>query len=610
MDEKLVIQITAEIDGLKKEVEEAKKQIEGFTKDSKKSFEGFTDDIQKVGDVAKKGLAVAGAAVAGIATLLISSVSATEEYRVAMAKLDSSFEASGKTAETAKQTFNDLYRVLGDTDTAVEASNHLAQLAIGEQELAEYTNICQGVYATFGDSLPIEGLTEAINHTVKLGEIQGNLADALEWSGISVDSFNDKLEKCSSEAEREKLIRETLNGIYDEASQKYEENAASILKANEAQARMDEAMAMFGETMSPIVSELQILLADILAQLAPYLQEFAEKYMPLISEALADVGEKIGQVITWVADNWSLISGIGAVVLAIAATLAVLSTAVGVVNTVMTILSLNPIVLFIMAVVAAIAVCIVFWDDIWKVIQSVCKWIGDTVGKMVKSVTNWFSQMKDKITNAISSAKEAIVNTFEAIKTGISNKVTSAKDTVVNIFTNIKDSMKNKIAEAKTAVLSVFDGIKNGIKDKITAAKDTVKNVIEAIKGFFNFKFTWPHIPMPHFGISPSGWKVGDLLKGSIPKLSINWYATGGVFDKPTLFQSGNGLAGIGEDGAEAVVPLEKNTEWLDKIADRLANRQAKTPVVIEVDGRVFGKTAINTINQNTKQTGKLQLVW
>ena len=59
----------------------------------------------------------------------------------------------------------------------------------------------------------------------------------------------------------------------------------------------------------------------------------------------------------------------------------------------------------------------------------------------------------------------------------------------------------------------------------------------------------------------------------SVPHISVNWYAKGGVFDTPTLFGYAGGLGGLGEAGAEAVVPLERNTEWLDKIAERLSQK-------------------------------------
>ena len=90
--------------------------------------------------------------------------------------------------------------------------------------------------------------------------------------------------------------------------------------------------------------------------------------------------------------------------------------------------------------------------------------------------------------------------------------------------------------------------------------------------------------------------------------MGITWNARGGVFDKPTLFNYGDSLQGIGENGAEAVVPLENNLEWLNKLADMLAKRMQPTPVVLQVDGKTFAKTAISTINDLTRQQGKLSL--
>ena len=123
-------------------------------------------------------MAVAGAAVAGAAAALLALSASTMEYRTAQAKLNAAFETAGSSAEQAKTTYNDLYRVLGDGDVAVEAANHLAKLTTNQQDLSEWTNICQGVYATFGDSLPIEGLAEAANETAKTGALTGSLADA------------------------------------------------------------------------------------------------------------------------------------------------------------------------------------------------------------------------------------------------------------------------------------------------------------------------------------------------------------------------------------------------------------------------------------------------
>ena len=123
--------------------------------------------------------------------------------------------------------FNKLDKELKNYKTYYDKYTEI--LTKNEKDLSTWTNICQGVYATFGDSLPIEGLTEAANETAKTGSLTGVLADALNWAGVSEDTFQASLDACNTEAEREQLIRETLNGLYADAALKYEENNAKIL---------------------------------------------------------------------------------------------------------------------------------------------------------------------------------------------------------------------------------------------------------------------------------------------------------------------------------------------------------------------------------------------
>ena len=610
MNEELKVIISAEVRKLQEAVKNAKKSVGDFAKDAKKKVEDFGKEFSKVGDAAKTGLAVVGGAVAGAAAALLSLTSSTQEYRTAQAKLNTAFETAGASAGTAKTVYNDLYRVLGDSDVAVEAAGHLAQMTTEEKALSEWTTICQGVYATFGDSIPIEGLTEAANETAKVGTVTGSLADALNWAGISEDAFNEKLAACNTEAEREALIRSTLNGLYSEAATNYESNNASILAYNEAQAKMSAATAAIGEALQPVMTALTSLGAEVLTALVPYIQQFAAEYLPSITAALAGVGEKIGLVIGWITDNWELISTIGTIILSIVATLAVLSTAISVVSTVLTIATspITLVVLGIAALVAAIVLCVKHWDEIKakvkEVVENIKQWVADMVG----AVARWFGNMKERMSTMVSNAKEAVVNKFNEIKQGITDKITAAKDSVVDAVSNIVSGFREKFNTARTYVFAIFDNIKKGLSDKINAAKDAVGGVIDTIKGFFNFTFQMPHIPKPSFGISPAGWTVGDLLKGSIPKLSIQWNAVGGVFDSPTIVPYGNTLQGLGEAGAEAIVPLEKNTKWMDVIANKLSERQSKTPIILMVNDKVLAQTTIDSINNLTRQTGSLAL--
>ena len=157
-------------------------------------------------------------------------------------------------------------------------------------------------------------------------------------------------------------------------------------------------------------------------------------------------------------------------------------------------------------------------------------------------------------------------------------------------------------------MLNIFNKIKDGIQEKINNAKDKVKEAIDKIKDFFNFSWSLPKLKMPSISITGKF----SLDPPSVPKFSISWNALGGVFDTPTLFGFGDSLQGLGEDGAEAVVPLEKNLGWLNKLADMLSERLGSdnsTPIILQVDGTTFAQTSIRTINQLTKQTGSLGLV-
>ena len=168
-----------------------------------------------------------------------------------------------KAYKARKKSYKDFYVILGESDRSVEAVNHLAKLCNTEEELAMWSDICAGVSATFGDSLPIEGLTEASNETAKTAKVTGVLADALNWVGISEDVFNEKLEKCSTEQQRSQLITQTLNAAYQESSEKFREMNASVIVSREATQRLTEAQAKLGAVVDPILTTLKTKLLTL-----------------------------------------------------------------------------------------------------------------------------------------------------------------------------------------------------------------------------------------------------------------------------------------------------------------------------------------------------------
>lgn len=125
--------------------------------------------LSDIGSALKTGATVAAGFATAVVGGLAAASAATEEYRVGQGKLNTAYESAGYSADTAKQAYSEFYKILGDNDRAVEASQLLAKLAENEEDISTWTNIAAGVWGTFGDSLPIEGLVEATNETVKVG---------------------------------------------------------------------------------------------------------------------------------------------------------------------------------------------------------------------------------------------------------------------------------------------------------------------------------------------------------------------------------------------------------------------------------------------------------
>ena len=629
MNEELKIIISAEISKLKQGIENAKSSVKTFQDKVKAASAEVDSKFKAMGSSIATGVKSMATGLTAGATALLALGASTAEYRTEQAKLQTAFEAAGSTAEQARTTYSELQRVLGDSAVSVEAANHLAKLTTEEKALSEWTNICQGVYATFGDSLPIEGLTEAVNHTAQLGEVQGPLADALEWCGITTDSFNEKLAECSSLEEREKLIRETLTGLYDEAASTYEKNNAAVLEQNEAQAKLQETTAKLGEAVAPVVTAFTQFANEALAAVVPYIQQIAETYGPQLKEVLGQITEGLSSAFEWVQEHKTILAVMAGIITGIVAAIG-LYNAVAAVKAAMDalqvttlggliaaylaqaaamVVAIAPYVLIVAAIAAVIAIivlCVKHWDKISatvkKVAESISKWVSDMSSKAVAK----FTELKDKAAEKVENLKQSASEKFQSLKQSATEKINSAKEAVTTGFSNMVSSAKEKCSSIVNSVKEKFEDVRNGIREKIDGAKELVKSGLDAIKNFFsNASWKLPKIKLPHFSISGEF----SLNPPSIPKISVSWYKMGGVFDSPTLFPYGNGsIGGLGEAGAEAIVPLEE-TKWIDVLADRMKERMGgNTPIILNVDGKVFAQTAINTINQQTRQTGKLAL--
>ena len=271
-----------------------------------KMGEGLSSVGVAIGNLMSSAIQAALEGLRDLGSALWNLDEATEAYRAAQGRLNTAFEAAGYSTETAHQAYTDLYAILGDTDTAVEAAQLLAQLADSEEDMAQWAEIAAGVAGTFGDALPINSLIEAANETAKTGEITGALADALNWAaeegetyGVALkasteanaewnkaveaaasaeDYFSLALQSCATESERNQLIMSTLTQTYSEASAAFYENNAAVVQARESQSLLDESLAGLGETISTVKSGLQ-------AEFLPAIAEAAQAFSGMLAGA-------------------------------------------------------------------------------------------------------------------------------------------------------------------------------------------------------------------------------------------------------------------------------------------------------------------------------------
>ena len=315
-------------DSLSKDTRELQKQYDKLAESQKKVQEITEKQGKNSGEISKTKSQLTG--LIGTATALAGSFfaldSATEEYRVNQAKLSTAFQAAGFTTNTAKEAYAQFYAILGDNDTATEASQLLAQLTKSEEDVSKWTGIAAGVFGTFGDSLPIEALIESSNETARTGKITGNLADAINWAakegetfGVTLkantkknkewndavkkaetaeDYFNLALQACTTEAERNQLIMDTLQGTYQSATDAFYENNKQIIKSRQSQIVYNDILAQVGRIAGTVKSSLLEMLG------------VTEDGSVKANSALS----KVQDVLTKLADNPELIKTITKVV--------------------------------------------------------------------------------------------------------------------------------------------------------------------------------------------------------------------------------------------------------------------------------------------------------
>lgn len=226
--------------------------------------------------------------------------------------------------------------------------------------------------------------------------------------------------------------------------------------------------------------------------------------------------------------------------------------------------------------------------------------------KGIPKVLKAFWDMRSKIFKALLNLASAVIAKGKTVAINFAKGLLqSGKSAVSNAWNSIKTTITSKIAGIVASVRSKMSSIKSAIAKPFQTAKDTVKSAINKIKGFFPLKLgkIFSSIKLPHFDVSGGKAPWGFGGKGKMPSVKVNWYATGGIFDQPTI-------AGIGEAGPEAVVPLTKLWSKLDAIATSVtaANRNASNGsggiIEIKIGDEVIFRKFIDFVQGQTLQFG------
>ena len=485
-------------------VEQTTKDLEEVSK-SGKDTEGnlgtsFNNIATKAGEMGKK----VALGLAGIATASVALVESTREFRQDLGKLETAFGmlADGG-AKQGTQTFKELYAVLGEDDTAIEAANNLVNLTGNTKNLNEWTNILTGVYATFGDSLPIEGLAEAANETARTGQITGGLADAINWTaegaekyGVKLkantkeneewnkavlsattaeDYFNLALQECTTVAEREALIREALNETYGETAELYKENNKSVMDNNTAQAELNMKMAEMAEKLEPLVTKGKIFLAEVLEKISPALEWAIDNINILAPIVLGFVGALLA-------------FGIAGKIASFITTINTLKTAIAALNITM---SINPVALVIAGIVALIAIFVVLWNK--------CEWfrnfwigLWENIKEVLEPVIEWIKQAFQKAWEYIKSIWDFVKPYFEMIWNNIKAVFKVVGDVIGGYFkmawNNIKivwDLVVGYFKMIWNNIKAIFSVVKSVLSGDFKGAWEGIKKIWDNVKGYF-----------------------------------------------------------------------------------------------------------------------------
>lgn len=484
------------------------RSLDNASDSAESAGDGFTVMKGVVADLASNAIQNAIGKISEFVGWLGQLPAETMEIRQDMATLTTSFDNMGFSTETAQQTWKDLYAVFGEDDRAVEAANNISKMADSQEDLQNWVTITTGVWGTYQDSLPVEGLAEAANETAKVGQVTGVFADALNWSSEAAemfagymndevvtaeDAFNVALSECSTEAERQQLITDTLTKLYGDAAETYRDSAGAQMEAKEAAAEQLLAQNNLASAVEPVTTAFTELKTEMLSGLQP---------------AIETIAGAMSNALDWLQEHPVAAKVLVGVIGTLAVAFNVLAVALGVYTVAQWAANsaIAPMILPIMGVVAAIAavvaiviVVIEYWDEIvaavkrcWEAVKAtLSKWGTWINNNVIQPVANFFSGLWEGIKNAFFTAVEWIKGIFTTFATWINtNIVFPIQNFFSTLWTNIKTAFTTFIEGIKTAFLTAWEWIKatpifQFFSELFSSIWATITSTFEAIIGVF-----------------------------------------------------------------------------------------------------------------------------
>ena len=296
--------LSTELSQNERKLQEAAKAADELGRSYDDAGDSASKASGKLGSVAKGVGGAATGVIAGVAALggaIISFVDSTQQEVENLGRLESAYESVGLSTETASEVYGNFMGLLGDSDTATEAAQDMANLAQAGGDIDTWYTIAAGAAATFGDALPTENLIESANETARTGTITGGLADAYNWTGTSAsalaaslgdgsaaqaafndainqglpieDAMNAALSTTSDTSQRQAMIQSTLNTLLGESGQKYLEANSSLISYREAQGQLNQTLATLSEALMPLVTAFMNFGNTLLTNVLPSVQQ-------------------------------------------------------------------------------------------------------------------------------------------------------------------------------------------------------------------------------------------------------------------------------------------------------------------------------------------------